>query len=153
YYRLNVIQLIMPPLRERGQDILLLARYFAAKSGRRTKRKHLEISAEAQSCLIHYSWPGNVRELENAIERATVLGTVDVILPEDLPEAILESQATGHQATNYHEAVKDAKRQLILKAVEQTNGNYTEAARQLGIHPNNLHRIIRDLNLKPLLKT
>jgi DNA-binding NtrC family response regulator len=106
---------------------------------------------------VSYDWPGNVRELENAIERAVVLGTTELILPEDLPEAALEmaapaSAAPGGGALNYHEAVAEAKKQLILKALEQSGGNYTEAAKLMGVHPNYLHRLIRNMNLRPELK-
>jgi Nif-specific regulatory protein len=103
--------------------------------------------------LTNYDWPGNVRELENAIERGVVLGTTDLILPEDLPEAALETATpTSGAVANYHEAVTEAKKQLILKAVEQAEGNYTEAAKLLGVHPNYLHRLIRNMNLRPELK-
>jgi Nif-specific regulatory protein len=100
-----------------------------------------------------YHWPGNVRELENAIERAVVLGSSEYILPEDLPETILEAEA-GNEAVvaRYHEAVKQTKKQLIIHAVEQANGNYTDAAKMLGVHPNYLHRLIRNMNLKSHLK-
>ena len=111
------------------------------------------ISPEARACLTRYDWPGNVRELENAIERAVVLGSGELILPEDLPEAILEAEP-GPEAhlTQYHEAVKETKKKLIFEAVEQANGNYTAAAKLLGLHPNYLHRLIRNLKLKPSLK-
>ncbi|HEV7684098.1 MAG TPA: sigma 54-interacting transcriptional regulator, partial [Pyrinomonadaceae bacterium] len=92
YYRLNVVSLEMPPLRERQEDIPLLANYFAAKYGERCNRRITGISAEAQARLVGYDWPGNVRELENAIERAVVLGATDRILLEDLPESLLESE-------------------------------------------------------------
>ncbi len=82
----------MPPLRERQEDIPLLASYFAGKYGEKCKRRVTGISAEAQRRLTDYDWPGNVRELENAIERAVVLGTTERILPEDLPESVLESE-------------------------------------------------------------
>jgi Nif-specific regulatory protein len=153
YYRLNVVQLSMPPLRERREDIPLLANYFLAKYSKMCKRRVGGISAEARARLINYDWPGNVRELENAIERAVVLGTTDLILPEDLPEAALEAETpTNVPITKYHEAITEAKKQLILKAVEQAGGNYTEAAKLLGVHPNYLHRLIRNMNLKTALK-
>jgi len=153
YYRLNVISLTLPPLRERREDISLLASYFAAKYSRKCKRHVMGISPEARACLTRYDWPGNVRELENAIERAVVLGSGELILPEDLPEAILEAEP-GPEAhlTQYHEAVKETKKKLIFEAVEQANGNYTAAAKLLGLHPNYLHRLIRNLKLKPSLK-
>ena len=83
YYRLNVVALDMPPLRERREDIMLLANYFVEKYGARCNRKLRGISPEARERLLAYDWPGNVRELENAIERAVVLGTTDLIRPED----------------------------------------------------------------------
>ena len=94
-----------------------------------------------------------MRELENAIERAVVLGTTEFILPEDLPEAALEAETPASvPITKYHEAITESKKQLILKAVEQAGGNYTEAARLLGVHPNYLHRLIRNMNLKTAIK-
>ncbi|HEV2175876.1 MAG TPA: sigma 54-interacting transcriptional regulator [Terriglobia bacterium] len=153
YFRLNVVLLTLPPLRERREDITLLASYFAAKYSKKCNRRVMGISAEARACLGQYEWPGNVRELENAIERAVVLGSGDLILPEDLPEAILEAEpSSGIHSAQYHEALKDTKKHLILKAVEQAGGSYTEAAKTLGVHPNYLHRLIRNLNLKAELK-
>ena len=154
YYRLNVVSLEMPPLRERREDIMLLASYFADKYGAKCNRKLVGISPDARACLTAYDWPGNVRELENAIERAIVLGTTDVILPEDLPEALLERETSATQSTmGYHEAVTQTKKQIILKAIEEAKGNYTEAAKLLGVHPNYLHRLIRNLNLRAQLKS
>jgi len=153
YYRLNVVSLNMPPLRERREDIPLLASFFAAKYGGKCKRQVRGISAEARACLLSYDWPGNVRELENAIERAVVLGSGDLILPDDLPEAVLETETpAGTSSAQYHEAIKQAKKQLILTAFEQAQGNYVETAKILGVHPNYLHRLIRNLNLKAALK-
>ena len=154
FYRLNVVELAMPPLRQRPEDISLLANYFASKHGEKCNRKILGVSPEAQARLLSYEWPGNVRELENAIERAVVLGATDHILPEDLPEAILESEAaaTTIPAPRYHEAVTQTKKQIILSAMDQAKGSYTEAAKLLGVHPNYLHRLIRNLNLREQMK-
>jgi transcriptional regulator with GAF, ATPase, and Fis domain len=152
YYRLNVVSFEMPALRERREDIALLASYFAAKYGAKFKRRVTGVSPEARECLAGYDWPGNVRELENAIERAVVLGSTASILPEDLPETVLEAEpAAGSAAapvTKYHEAVREAKRQLIARALEHSGGGVTEAARALGVHPNYLHRLMRNLNLR-----
>jgi two-component system, NtrC family, response regulator HydG len=149
YHRLNVVKVTMPPLRERREDIPLLASYFAEKYAKECKRAINGIAPEARAVLESYYWPGNVRELENAIERAVVLGSSDLIGLEDLPRRLLEA-AEDASAPNakYYDAIKDTKRQLIMNALEQSKGNYTEAARALGIHPNNLHRIIRTLDLK-----
>jgi Nif-specific regulatory protein len=153
FYRLNVVAFEMPPLRERREDIMLLASYFANKYGPTCNRKLTGISAEARTILTAYDWPGNVRELENAIERAVVLGTTDQILPEDLPENVLEAKSSTRISTDkYHEAVTERKREIILKALEQATGNFTEAARILDLHPNYLHRLIRNLNLREHLK-
>jgi transcriptional regulator with GAF, ATPase, and Fis domain len=157
YFRLNVISITVPPLRERREDIPLLARYFAAKYSKKCNRHVVGLSREARACLEGYDWPGNVRELENAVERAVALGTGDLIRPEDLPEEIVEvdqPQDAPAQAssTRYHEALKETKKRLILQAVDQAKSNYTEAARLLGVHPNYLHRLIRNLNLKAELK-
>jgi DNA-binding NtrC family response regulator len=104
---------------------------------------------EARNCLVNYDWPGNVRELENAIERAVVLGTTELIMAEDLPETLLERQPiAGVQITEYHQVVKETKRRLVLDAINRAEGNFTGAAQILGIHPNNLHRLIRNLDLK-----
>jgi transcriptional regulator with GAF, ATPase, and Fis domain len=147
YYRLNVVSLELPALRERRDDIMLLANYFADKYGTRCNRKLKGFSTEARNCLIAYDWPGNVRELENTIERAIVLGTTEWILPEDLPEAVLETKLTDGSMTTYHAAVVQNKQQIIMRALEEAKQNHIEAARLLGIHPNYLQRLIRNLNL------
>ena len=152
YYRLNVVSLTMPSLRDRREDIALLARHFTAKHGKRAKRKLAGLSAEALTCLEAYDWPGNVRELENAVERAIVLGSTDLIVPEDLPEAILETAPASRLAGGYHETVREQKKRSILAALEQTGGKYTEAAKLLGVHPNYLHRLVRNLDLKQEIK-
>jgi transcriptional regulator with GAF, ATPase, and Fis domain len=153
FFRLNVVSLTVPPLRERRDDISLLATHFAKKYSRKCKGRDMGLSPEARACLAQYDWPGNVRELENAIERAVVLGSGDVIRPEDLPEDILETAPAEQTAfTRYHEAIKQAKKKLILQAAEQSAGNLTEAARRLGVHPNYLHRLVRNLDLRGELK-
>ena len=160
YYRLNVVSFEMPPLRERREDIPLLASYFVSKYAAKFKRKVTGLSTEARECLTGYDWPGNVRELENAVERAVVLGSTDRVLPEDLPETVLDAAPdpaspdaeVAAPVTRYHDALREAKRQLILRALEQSSGSFTEAARLLGVHPNYLHRLIRNLNLRPEIK-
>ncbi|MEK7407097.1 MAG: sigma 54-interacting transcriptional regulator [Acidobacteriota bacterium] len=153
FYRLNVVSLTMPPLRERREDIPLLANYFAQKYSKQAKRRLEGISREAQACLVHYDWPGNVRELENAIERAVVLGSADLILPEDLPEEPLETAPPASlPGDSYHASVREEKKQLIMHALERSGGNYTEAAKLLGIHPNYLHRLINNLGIKGEIK-
>jgi two-component system, NtrC family, response regulator HydG len=152
YYRLNVVAITMPPLRDRKEDIPQLANYFGAKYSERCNRRIMGISADAGTLLKQYDWPGNIRELENAIERAVVLGSSGMILPEDLPEALHETPAQSMRSSTYHEAVRQLKRQLILTAMDQSEGKITEAARLLGVHSNYLHRLIRNLDLRLALK-
>jgi two-component system, NtrC family, response regulator HydG len=110
------------------------------------------ISEKAHALLARYDWPGNVRELENAMERAVVLGASDVILPEDLPEVVLESSSAPAPASagpaNYQEAVLEAKRRVVRDALERAGGVYTEAAKLLEVHPNYLHRLVNSLRLR-----
>jgi transcriptional regulator with GAF, ATPase, and Fis domain len=153
FHRLNVISITLPPLREHPQDIPLLAGYFANRYGKKCNRLIRGISDDARTRLLQYDWPGNVRELENAIERAVVIGSSELLLPEDLPESLLDSPATlSAEPAKYHDAVRDLKKQIILSSLEQTSGNFTEAARLLGVHPNYLHRLIRNLDLRLSLK-
>ncbi|MBV9300744.1 MAG: sigma 54-interacting transcriptional regulator [Acidobacteriaceae bacterium] len=147
YHRLNVVTLDSPPLRDRKEDIPLLARYFLQRSAERCKRHVLGLSPEAEEMIMSYSWPGNVRELENAIERAVVLGVSEWVLPEDLPESLLES-APHEAGTRYHHSVGQAKRDAIIDAYAQGNGDYKQAARILGLHPNYLLRLVRNLGLR-----
>jgi transcriptional regulator with GAF, ATPase, and Fis domain len=152
YYRLNVVSVALPPLREHREDIPALALHFANKFAAKCKRAFKGISAEARSLLMQYSWPGNVRELENAIEHAIVLGLTDEILPEDLPEAMLEEQSSEVAAALYHNTLHQTKKQLVITAMNDAKGNHIEAARLLGIHPKYLHRLIKNLGLKSELK-
>jgi transcriptional regulator with GAF, ATPase, and Fis domain len=150
YYRLNVVSLEVPPLRERPEDIPLLAAFFTARYSEKVNRRVAGVSPKARACLLRYPWPGNVRELENAIERAVVLGSTELILPEDLPDSILEETASSEEPiTALHEGIREAKKKLIEQAIEQANNNYTEAAGILGVHPNHLFRLIRTLKLTP----
>ena len=147
WYRLNVVGLMMPPLRARRADIPMLAAHFAAKYGR---GRAIELSRDALDALRAYDWPGNVRELENAIERAVVLGDSDRIVADDLPETVLESSSATRppEGTAYHQTVLDVKRRLILDAIDRSGGNYTAAARLLGINPTYLHRLVNNLQLR-----
>ncbi|HVH87618.1 MAG TPA: sigma 54-interacting transcriptional regulator [Terriglobales bacterium] len=149
FYRLNVVSVTVPPLRDRREDILQLAEHFIAKTAKKCNVRAKSLSPEAKLCLTNYDWPGNVRELENAIERSLVLGSADTILVEDLPDAISETATpAGAPATKYAGAMKDTKKQVILDALQEANGSYIEAAKSLGLHPNSLLRLIRRLDLK-----
>jgi len=155
FYRLNVVRFTMPALRERREDILLLAESFAAKFSRILNRKIRGISANAQKILLKYDFPGNVRELENAVERAAVLGSSEWILPEDLPEDFLELQTESEisDLSTYHDALREKKKELISNAFREAKGNYVETAKILDVHPNYLHRLIRNLEIKDDLES
>jgi transcriptional regulator with GAF, ATPase, and Fis domain len=151
FYRLNVITVPLPSLRERREDIPLLASHFAAQFSRKLGRLMAGFTPEARACLLRYDWPGNIRELANAIERAVVLGEGELIRPEDLPETVLEavpSLEPGAPIGKYHDTVTGFKRRLIAEALEQSGGNVTRAAELLDLNPTYLHRLIRNLGLK-----
>jgi transcriptional regulator with GAF, ATPase, and Fis domain len=153
YHRLNVISLTLPALRERPEDIRELAEHFVARYAKKCNRNVTGISSEALACLRQYDWPGNIRELENAMERAVVIGTSETILPEDLPDSLQESASEEEtESAKYHEAIRKLKKQMILNALEQAGGNITDAAKLLGVHANYLHRLMRNLELRPKKK-
>jgi transcriptional regulator with GAF, ATPase, and Fis domain len=149
YYRLNVVALVLPRLRNRVEDIPMLAEYFVAKFAAKCKVRARRISPGAMVALMNHHWPGNVRELENAIERALVLGVSDPICPEDLPESVVKQAAVPElPEAKYHLAVTQLKKRLILTALDEAKGSYTGAARILGVHANYLHRLVRNLGLR-----
>lgn len=143
-HRLNVVTLRTPPLRERKEDIPVLADHFLRRFG---ERRGLEFSKEAVSCIENYDWPGNVRELENAIEHAVVLGEGPVLLPSDLPDSVRDAAPAG-QLGAFESSVMDAKRASIVRAYQQASGDYKGAAAILGLHPNYLLRLVRNLGLR-----
>jgi len=151
YHRLNVVALRVPPLRERPGDIVELARHFLERAAARCRRSVTGISPEAERYLLAYAWPGNVRELENAIERAVVLGEADVVVPEDLPETVVESAGAPHVPGALQSSVTETKRELILTAWRETGGDHNAAASRLKIHPNSLRRLIRVLGMRESL--
>ena len=153
YYRLNVVSLMLPALRERREDIPALATHFVEHLCRRFGHAPMQISPDARACLVANDWPGNVRELENALERAVVLASGDEITPDDLPEALIEARhAASGNGSSFHDSVAAAKRRLILEAFEKAGGSYTETAKLLGLNANYLHRLVKNLDLKGSMK-
>lgn len=139
YYRLNVVQVTLPPLRERRDDIPLLAEHFVEKFGQRLGIESMTISRDAMRALMDFHWPGNVRELENTIERAMVLADEDRIEPDALPEKII-SQEPGERSLAFldeelsiKKATRAIERELIRRSLERTGGNRTRAAELLEI--------------------
>jgi two-component system response regulator HydG len=155
FYRLNVVNLRIPPLRERPEDVVTLALYFAARLSEKNGRRITGISPQARNMLRSHNWPGNVRELENAIEHAVALGTSDTILAEDLPEALKEkwAETSPQEAGMLQTAINSAKRSAVLRAYEVSGHDHNEAARMLGVHPNYLYRLIQNLNLQGVIKS
>jgi Nif-specific regulatory protein len=154
FYRLNVVKFTMPALRERKEDIFLLAESFIETYSKKMNRKVRGFSANAKSILLKYDFNGNVRELKNIIERAIVLGSSDWILPEDLPEDLLSIKVADETTDelNYQNAICEKKIDLIFEAFEKAGGNYVETAKLLGINSNYLHRLIRKLEIKEELE-
>jgi DNA-binding NtrC family response regulator len=149
FYRLNVVTLRTPPLRNRPEDILPLAEHFAQRFGAKCGRPRLGISTPTRNVLQSYDWPGNVRELENAIEHAAVLGAGDAIEPEDLPENILErwAELAPEESGMLQRAINSAKRTTVKRAFDMAGEDHVEAAKLLGVHPNYLYRLLKNLNL------
>jgi Nif-specific regulatory protein len=146
YYRLNVLPIYIPPLRERPSDILLLANFFFTKFKRETKKQIKGFNDEAIEVLFSYSWPGNVRELENAIERAVVICQDDYITPQAL---ILNNQAVPEEERYKGKTLKDAvnlfKAYFVKKALQKNNWNQTKTAGELGIQRTYLSRLLKEL--------
>jgi DNA-binding NtrC family response regulator len=148
YYRLNVIALTLPPLRERKEDIPGLANYFLGRFASETKKNFARITEEALKKLAAYEWPGNVRELANVIESAVVLGQGPELMPHDLPPKIVSAMPNGRiDRFSYHGAVDDYRRELIAKTLAQTEGNRAAAAKILGLQRTYLSRLIKTLRV------
>jgi Nif-specific regulatory protein len=134
YYRLNVFEVTMPPLRERRSDVLLLANYFIEKYSTQNQRSVRRISTAAIDMLMAYHWPGNVRELENCMERAVLLTTDDVIRSHHLPPTLQTAEASGTSLQGtLQSAVDSLERELMIDALKQHRGNKAAAARTLGL--------------------
>jgi transcriptional regulator with GAF, ATPase, and Fis domain len=153
YHRLNVVRIKSPALRERKEDIPVLARFFLQRAAERVKRQVQGFSTQAEEMLMSYSWPGNVRELENSMEHAAVLGNSEWVMPEDLPDSFSGSSALEEESsTRYHESVDQARKEAILDSYVKAGGDYKEAAAILKLHPNYLLRLVRNLNLRDEIK-
>jgi transcriptional regulator with PAS, ATPase and Fis domain len=141
YYRLNVIRIDLPPLRDRAEDIPLLARYFLNRFGKRLERHFRKISDDAMQVLQGYSWPGNIRELENAMERAVVVAEADEIRIGDLPPSITAQAADLRQDW----ALERVEREHIAKVLGLVGGNKKKAAQLLGLDATTLWRKSKSL--------
>jgi len=148
YYRINVMGIKAPPLRDHTEDIPLLARHFTEQYRRLYKRPVTGIAPSAMSLLVEYDWPGNVRELENVIQGAIILSDSDNIQPKDLPKIMQQPDLLGLgdslPGNSFEEQLQDYKIKLAHRAIQECNGNKTLAARSLQISRTYLHRLIRD---------
>jgi DNA-binding NtrC family response regulator len=141
--RLNVVSIALPSLRERKEDIPLLATHFLQRFSEENHKNISHISPEALEILIRYSWPGNVRELEHTIERAVILSIHPIILPEDLPGKIFEEvKGTALMLAGKPLALKEVERQYVLKVLEEVKGNKKKASEILGIDRTTLYRLL-----------
>jgi DNA-binding NtrC family response regulator len=148
YYRLNVIPISLPPLRERREDILDLASFFLKRFSLETKKNFNDIGQDARDKLIAYDWPGNVRELANVIERAVVLGQGPDLSIDDLPAAITSRNWVASSASiSYSESIEAYRRELILSALAEAKGNRAAAAKALGLQRTYLSRLIKTLRI------
>ena len=143
YYRINVVQIHMPPLRERREDIALLAEHFLDIFKKERGTSNLVISKEAMDLMIEYDWPGNVREMKNALERAVVMGNGKQILPEDLPTFACTPQYPGLEVgLSLKEAIDMFKKEFIVLNLRHTEGNRSSAAKVMKIQRTYLSRLI-----------
>ena len=153
FYRLNVVPLVLPPLRERREDIPVLAAHFAAKAAEKHGRTVPSLDLSLIEALVEYDFPGNVRELENLIERLVVLTNAARLSTEHLPEKMLlvapeaDAHAVGSDETTLEGATLALRRRLLVSALQAESGNKVAAARRLGISRSYLHRLISELGI------
>ena len=138
FYRLDVVPIEVPPLRDRLEDIPPLVQHFLARHGRRLGREQVSVSHEALERMRAHTWPGNVRELENVVQRALVLGSGPVIGPEDLPESLGAARLPG--ASDEVRSLSDVEREQVTRAMQAARGNKSAAARLLGLDRKTLYR-------------
>jgi two-component system, NtrC family, response regulator AtoC len=153
YFRLRVVEIPMPPLRERRNDIPLLAQTFVNEFAEENGKNVKSIAREAMDTLVNYTWPGNVRELRTAIEHAVVLARSQTIEVRDLPQNVRigDDKALGDmEASSGEVTLKEAEKQLIVRALKETQGNRSEAARKIGMSRRTLHRKLHAYQLENL---
>ena len=146
YFRLNVISLALPPLRERPNDIEPLAEHFLRELCRESKRPLLTLSAQARAALRSYSWPGNIRELKNAMERAVVLCEEQEVSTSDLPPE-LWSVSPANAANDFHSQVEGFRKRLLEDTLARFAGNQTRAAEHLGLQRTYVARLLKQYEI------
>ncbi len=150
YYRLNVVSIAIPPLRDRAEDIPLLVEAFLHRAARQNSKPVLSVTPEAMQALVAYEWPGNVRELAHVVERVVVLSQSDPIGVEDLPLEVRGSRAgTPDDLTVDHPTLEELKRRYIVRVVAEAQGNISRAAAVLGVDRRSLYRMMRRYKINP----
>jgi len=150
FYRLYVVNLTLPPLREREGDIVLLAQHYLKTLAAENNKKEVGLTSEAMEALVAYPWPGNVRELRNVIERMVVLGTGRKLTLQNLPATFRPERGSLRSSTRAGSRLRDTEQQLIEEALRRQKGNRTQAARDLGISRRTLHRKLNEFGLRDL---
>jgi len=147
FYRLKVIDIELPPLRERREDIPLLIQHFISKFDQDSKKNVSGISGDALRILLNYSWPGNVRELENVIQRAITLSQHEEILPEDLPNTLVEEVGENiiEKGLNEKYTVEQLEKEYIKRVLIEVGGNKSKAAEILGLDRKTLYRKLQEI--------
>jgi DNA-binding NtrC family response regulator len=148
YYRLNVVPIKLPSLRERKEDIPALANFFLQRCSKEAKKNFTDITPQALQALTGYHWPGNVRELANIIERAVVLGQGQKLMIQDLPSGVEAESTDATESWPYRKALEIYRRQVILRALDETQGNRAAAAKLLGLQRTYLSRLIKTLRIR-----
>jgi transcriptional regulator with PAS, ATPase and Fis domain len=150
YYRLNVVSIYLPPLRERREDVPLLANHFLKGYAERIHKPLREVSPEAMALLVKHDWPGNVRELKNIIEYSVMIERGEVIRPESLPHALSGgAERVAEAGLSLRERLRKVERQIILETMESCNWVVAQAARRLGIDRRNMSYFLKKHNLQP----
>ena len=155
FFRLNVLPIRTPPLRERPEDIPELAHHFALKSAVYAERRVLGVSQEVLRVFQKHAWPGNVRQLENVVQRAVAMGETEQVLLQDIPKDFLSGDMPkpNVKVRRFYEAMDETAREVCIEAFTAAKGNCLAAAQLMGLHRNSVYRLIRRHGLNHLLET
>lgn len=147
YYRLNIININLPPLRERKEDVPLLAEHFLKKYSKENNKNINNIDNKLMKYLLNYNWPGNIRELENTLQRGVILSTSNTLTYDLLPTEIIESDSKNILKGSFNEQIDEYKKQLIIQALEKNNWVQKSACKSLGLKPTTFSELMKRLNI------
>ncbi len=148
YFRLNVVEIFIPPLRERKEDLPLLVEHILARTSAQLNRGTIRISKEAMGVMMAYSWPGNVRELENCLERASILCEGDLVQSQHLPRQLLMVRQKDLWERQQEKPLHEWEEQIIAQTLEKCQGNISLCARRLGVSRSTLHRRMKEMGMR-----